>query len=508
MPKNQEIQNRTIRAVRVCQWLPEWDAVEPSPAKHRRAPEHHFYLFSLSATELKALSGVYRRSLDKPRSQDLGIQRAYEKDRSDEIREFIRWGWPWSEIASSKRKSAEFAHLRKPGWLPTAIVVNLLTEADRRRDNARVASDDIVQVEDRPDGPVISLPQSFSGPTWQPKQLPPLEVIDGQHRLLAFEDISVDSSYELPVVAFHGLDLSWQAYLFWTINIKPKRINASFAFDLYPMLRTEDWLERFEGPSIYRETRAQELTEALWSHPESPWHNRINMLGETGLHKPMVSQAAWIRSLMATYVKTWETRRGLGGLFGSSIGTDVGVLRWNRAQQAAFLIFIGKHLQDAIGSCRESWAESLRGKKRADPRNDPAMFGVNSLLATDQGVRGFLFVTNDLFYNRADDLKLDQWEFPVTEPGYDAETVTGALASLRKLQAINAFAVALSDSLARYDWRTSSSPGLEEDERTRKAGFRGSGGYKELRRHVLQHLSKESKQVGDTAKRVLQQLNY
>ena len=28
--------------------------------------------------------------------------------------------------------------------------------------------------------------------------------------------------FELPVVAFVGLDLSWQAYLFYTINIKPK----------------------------------------------------------------------------------------------------------------------------------------------------------------------------------------------------------------------------------------------------------------------------------------------
>jgi hypothetical protein len=49
------------------------------------------------------------------------------------------------------------------------------------------------------------------------------------------------------LVAFHGLDLSWQAYLFWTINIKPKRINPSLAFDLYPLLRSENWLDKAEG---------------------------------------------------------------------------------------------------------------------------------------------------------------------------------------------------------------------------------------------------------------------
>ena len=50
--------------------------------------------------------------------------------------------------------------------------------------------------------------------------------------------------YELPVIAFQGLDVTWQAYLFYTINIKPKRINASLAYDLYPLLRVQDWLEK------------------------------------------------------------------------------------------------------------------------------------------------------------------------------------------------------------------------------------------------------------------------
>ena len=86
-------------------------------------------------------------------------------------------------------------------------------------------------------------------------------MIDGQHRLWAFEGEELAGDYELPVIAFVGLDLSWQAYLFYTINIKPKKINTSLAFDLYPLLRTEEWLNKFEGPAIYRETRAQELVE-------------------------------------------------------------------------------------------------------------------------------------------------------------------------------------------------------------------------------------------------------
>ena len=125
----------------------------------------------------------------------------------------------------------------------------------------------------------VSLPYKAWSTAWEPKIIPPFEVIDGQHRLWSFHR-NDDPSFELPVVAFHGLDISWQAYLFWTINIKPKRINPSLAFDLYPLLRAEDWLDRAEGHSVYRETRSQELTEALWSNEDSPWYDRINMLGE------------------------------------------------------------------------------------------------------------------------------------------------------------------------------------------------------------------------------------
>ena len=164
--------------------------------------------------------------------------------------------------------------------------------------------------------------------------------------------------FSLPVVAFYGLDISWQAYLFYTINIKPKRINTSLAFDLYPLLRTEDWLDEFEGHPIYRETRAREITEALWSYPQSPWHNRIDMLGGRG---GSVTQAAWIRSLLATFVKAYESRRvRVGGLFGAPLGEDRPVLEWSRAQQSAFIILIWQELREAVSVTEAPWANELR----------------------------------------------------------------------------------------------------------------------------------------------------
>jgi len=294
-----------IAALKVTQWLKNWSDLQFDETVHRRKPQPHFYVFGIRAAELKALSGIQPRTIEGglPRSEDLGIQRKHDPERSQEIHEFVQFGFPWSQLSEAKRSSGDYADLRKPGWLPTSIVVNILLKTDTRQSRT-VAPEDVVDVEDRDAaGASIILPATFKALNWkcQAGHLPPIEIVDGQHRLGAFVEDLEGADYQLPVVAFHGLDISWQAYLFYTINIKPKKINASLAFDMYPLLRTEDWLERFEGHSVYRETRAQELTEALWVHPESPWKGRINMLGEKGRRYP--SQAGWVRSLLASYVR-------------------------------------------------------------------------------------------------------------------------------------------------------------------------------------------------------------
>ena len=102
---------------------------------------------------------------------------------------------------------------------------------------------------------------------------------------------------------------------------------SSLAFDLYPLLRTEQWLEKFEGHAIYRETRSQEIVDKLLSHEQSPWHHRINMLGASGSKGLMVTQSAWVRSLMASFVKSWEGRRvRIGGIYGAKVGEHETVL--------------------------------------------------------------------------------------------------------------------------------------------------------------------------------------
>ena len=507
------MKTKQLTALKVQQWMKDWDKVDFDPKELRRKPDPYFYLFTISASNLRALSGIYRRSTEGGllRSSDLSIQRRHDEERSQRISEFIKYGYPWSELNAQKRASGEFDDLRKPGWLPTAIVVNILRSGDKRRGKP-VRDAALLKVKENGNGSaLIELPISFSDGDWKVKEgdVPPIEVIDGQHRLWAFGE-SLKSDFELPVVAFHGLDISWQAYLFWSINITPKRINASLAFDLYPLLRTEDWLERFEGHSVYRETRSQELVEALWSHPDSPWFHHINMLGETGLPQKMVSQAAWVRSLMASYVKSYEGRRvSIGGLFGARMGRTKEVLGWSRAQQAAFLILLGKKFRDALRNYQGEWTQSLRARKTKLKKGeaDPAFVGPHTLLNTDQGIRALLNVTNDLCFIRAKELQLDDWITAEDAGAIDETAVTLALESL-EIQPVAHFFEETASDLVSYDWRTSTAPGLPEAQRREKLVFRGSGGYKELRSQTLHHLVDLGQSSSEFAAHLLGVLGY
>lgn len=472
-----------LSAIRVHQWLPEWEEVDYDPSRHRRKPPAHFYLLSISASHLRQLSGIQRRTVAgrRRRTEDLGIQRAHDVERSEEIARFIRHGFPWSTLNRRQREDREFVDLKKPGWLPTAVVVNILLPEDTRG-NKRVTERDLVQITDHSSGSTIALP-GRAGSDWRPQSLPPIEVIDGQHRLWALEN--APEEYELPVVAFHGLDRSWQAYLFYTINISPKKINASLAFDLYPLLRTEDWLERFDGHSVYRETRAQELTEALWSHDASPWNGRINMLGNRG--RRMVTQSSWIRSLLTTFVKSWSGRRvQIGGLFGAPVGSNKTVLPWSRAQQAAFLIRSWASLVRAIDDLHPPWIEEIEEFDLLESELI-TLESTHSLLNSDMGVRGFLYIVNDLCYIAADQLELHEWRMSSAESSSFDDEIDQALASLER-HPVGKYLSALGRCLATYDWRSSKAPGLSEEARQLKARFRGGTGYRELRRDLLVHV--------------------
>ena len=503
---------REIPALKVRQWLPEWNSVRFDSSNRRRRPPQHFYVFSVSARRLRALSGIQRRT-DADRkmgSTETGIQRRHDKGRSKEIQEYIRFGFPYAVFSQRDRIKYGTKDSLMPGWLPTAIVVNVFNpDYPDVRKGRHVADGDYIRIEDG-DGPfaMVRLPRNSEDPSWLPKELPPIEVIDGQHRLWAVDNTanSEDDDYELPVVAFSGLDLTWQAYLFYTINIRPVRINTSLAFDLYPLLRTEKWLEHERGPRVYRETRAQEVVQALYAHPESPWHGHINMLGEPG--QRMVRQSAWIHSLLATYIKPTSGRRiSIGGLFGSVDASTGDIVEWHAAQQVAYIIYLGRKLRDAIANTSADWAEAIRDieGRLLFSGHDPAFFGRHSLLNTDQGIRGFLAVTNDLSVECRNEIGLGEWVTDEFGRADDLDAISSSVQSLPMHDSAT-FIEELIEDLATFDWRTAAAPGLSEQERTMKLTFRGSGGYREIRRRLLMHLADGVSYAAEPAATVMEKL--
>ena len=344
--------NETIPVLRLKQWLPVWDAYDFDPDAKRRRPDPYIYLFSMPAAKLRRFSDVYRRERNVESAE--GIQRVREETRTARIRRYIEAGYPFGDLRPSLQSRNR--QLRKPGWLPTAIVINILTPDDERR-GAFIAEDHMARIVKDHGRHELQLPVHQDAPAHQR----PFEVIDGQHRLWAFDDDSDFSEFEVPVVAFWGLDVGWQAYLFWSINISPVRINPSHAFDLYPLLRTQDWLEQTGEITVYRTARAQEITEWMYRLPSSPWHDRISMLQRKG--EPRVSQAAWVRSLIGSF---FSTGRGKGryGLFQSAYDGEGTTLGWERVQQIAFVIEFWTTLQQSIAEAEHDWIELYAPRTR------------------------------------------------------------------------------------------------------------------------------------------------
>lgn len=511
--------NKEIVALKVQQWLDEWNDVNFDDKRFRSEPKpKHFYVFSINANMLKRLSKVYPRDTSKKnRAEDPGIQRKHDPKRSEQIRHYIFGGYPWSDLSEQKKKSNEYKDLKMPGWLPTAIIANIIAPG-RKRGNQTIDTNDVIKVEDQNGASKLILPDNASSSSWIPK-VAPIEIIDGQHRLWAFEkEEKMKGEYELPVVAFYDLDISWQAYLFYTINIKPKKINASLAYDLYPLLRTQDWLEKSpEYAHVYRETRAQELTEVLWAHKKSPWYDRINMLGEG---RKGVSQAAFVRTLTTAFIKSSSVRgASIGGLFGSFMDNDA-PLSWNRAQQAGLLIFSWKQFADAIEESSHNWCKEIRhyytenSEEKSDENikeNDPAFTSKYSLLATDQGVRAFSHIINDMLFINYKELDLNSivWsEDEVSNDAIDHSEVDLAIDQFQNHKT-GSFINDITESLTEFDWRTSSFPRLSRDIQQRQMVFKGSSGYKELRKQLLEVLTKSNNSfVSETADEVLKKLKY
>ena len=219
------------------------------------------------------------------------------------------------------------------------------------------------------------------------------------------------------------------------------------------------------------------------------------MLGQKG--EGRVSQAAWVRSLLGSFLGTGRGK-GRHGLFQAAV-VEQEPLGWNRPQQVAFLITLWAELFESIETENADWVERYREAERS-PVEDKS-----SMLNQDMGVRAVNAAVNDIFLAgaraAAKEEKAWNWDF---EPTDDTETteadIDGALKTLRKTQIFD-LVQAAATSLASFDWRSVDGPDVKgSDIEMEKRAFRGSGGYTVLVSQILDHTGHaEDEQIAEFA---------
>ena len=229
--------------------------LDPVPALSVLQGETEFYLFTISAKKLLRVAYTSERT----QYNREGIQRGLRPDRLREIGKFLT------------------ANGSNPPLLPNAIIVSLSSKS--------YYEDNCLHIRECPAG------EAF--------------VIDGQHRLWAFDQkYSGDADLNVVVTAFINLDDSRKAFIFRSINGNQRKINPSLVYDLIPMLRDKETV-------TFEDERCQDLVALLNEEtPDSPWKDRISMVG--GGNR-IISQASFISALKKLFKK--------GHLF-SSTGQD------------------------------------------------------------------------------------------------------------------------------------------------------------------------------------------
>lgn len=94
-------------------------------------------------------------------------------------------------------------------------------------------------------------------------------IIDGQHRLYAFEFSK--AQHPLLVVAFLRLNLEQEVNIFVTINTEQKRLPSSLTLDLLGIIGTDEDIN----------ARCRDLVAKLNEEEDSPWYDLVNMTGES-----------------------------------------------------------------------------------------------------------------------------------------------------------------------------------------------------------------------------------
>ena len=115
------------------------------------------------------------------------------------------------------------------------------------------------------------------------------EIIDGQHRINGLKESGLASKFSLPVVFMVDLDSYQKAYVFSVINSKQVSVPSSLIYDLFALSKNRSPFKT-----------CHEITRALNRSENSPFYNRLKMLGKKKEDQNLatISQGSFVKYLL------------------------------------------------------------------------------------------------------------------------------------------------------------------------------------------------------------------
>lgn len=237
-------------------------------------PLGEFYLATIPADKLRQVAFVEEMIYADAEGNRKGNQRKRDKNRLTEIARYI--------------DSVEMA-------FPNSIILaaNYTQEGDVLEEPAEAESSEIDAIRWQVEETTCSSIYKITVPTTEKLA----SIIDGQHRVMAFEYIQNPdhASIDLPCAIFFSLPNAYQAFLFATINGNQKKVDRSLALEQFGFNVDEE-----PHKSWTPEKLAVYLSRKLNNKTDSPFYRRIK-IAPLDPKKLFVNKADWFVS-MATLV--------------------------------------------------------------------------------------------------------------------------------------------------------------------------------------------------------------
>jgi DGQHR domain-containing protein len=113
------------------------------------------------------------------------------------------------------------------------------------------------------------------------------EIIDGQHRAAGIFKSSKKYQFQLPIILLFDLTEEEKAYIFSTINSKQTKVSMSLIYDLFSISQSRS-----------PQKTSHEVARLLNTDVDSPFFNRLKMLGKKESDSSSLSQGSFIRYLL------------------------------------------------------------------------------------------------------------------------------------------------------------------------------------------------------------------